>query len=213
MFVFRLEHTAMIHPDTALQFIDDEIGYGLFATKKIPRGTITWALDRFDQVYTPGQLEKMDQLHLDILDKYSYRNGLGQYVLCWDFGRYVNHSFNSNCLSTGYDFEIAIRDILPGEELTNDYGYLNLEEPFEARPENSPRTHVYPDDLLRYHEQWDAIVRDSFPLILQVQQPLMQLLSTDLQKEINEVIHSQRKMKSILNHYFEDSKMLIGQNN
>ena len=203
----------MIHPDTALQYIDDEIGYGLFATKKIPRGTITWALDRFDQVYTPDQLEMMDQLHLDILDKYSYRNSLGQYVLCWDFGRYVNHSFNSNSLSTGYDFEIAIRDILPGEELTNDYGYLNLEEPFEARPENSPRTQVYPDDLLRYHEQWDAIVRDSFPLILQVQQPLMQLLSSDLQKEINEVINGQRKMKSILNHYFEDSKMLIGQNN
>ncbi|MBK9103202.1 MAG: SET domain-containing protein [Saprospiraceae bacterium] len=203
----------MIHPDTALQYIDDEIGYGLFATKKIPRGTITWALDRFDQVYTPDQLEMMDQLHLDILDKYSYRNSLSQYVLCWDFGRYVNHSFNSNSLSTGYDFEIAIRDILPGEELTNDYGYLNLEEPFEARPENSPRTQVYPDDLLRYHEQWDAIVRDSFPLILQVQQPLMQLLSSDLQKEINEVINGQRKMKSILNHYFEDSKMLIGQNN
>ena len=203
----------MIHPDTALQFIDDEIGYGLFATKKIPRGTITWTLDRFDQVYTPQQVADMDPLHRDILDKYSYRNGLGQYVLCWDFGRYVNHSFNSNCLSTGYDFEIAIRDILPGEELTNDYGYLNLEEPFEARPENSLRTHVYPDDLLRYHEQWDTLVRDSFPMIHQVDQPLMELLPTSLVNEIGDVIKGKREMKSILSHYCEDSKMLIGQNN
>jgi hypothetical protein len=192
----------MIHPHTALRFIDEEIGYGVFATRKIPRGTITWALDKFDQVYAPAQVQALEPIYRAILDTYSYRNSLGEYVLCWDFGRFVNHSFNSNCLSTGYDFEIAIRDIEPGDELTNDYGYLNLEEPFAARPENAERKIAYPDDLLNYHELWDGIIRKSFPLILTVDQPLWPLLPTDLITEISEVINGHREMKSILTHYF-----------
>ena len=38
----------MIHPDTELQFINDKIGYGVVATKLIPKGSITWALDKLD---------------------------------------------------------------------------------------------------------------------------------------------------------------------
>jgi len=192
----------MIHPDTELRLIDEEIGYGVFATKKIPQGTITWALDKFDQVYSPSQAQTLEPVYRDILDKYSYRNSLGEYVLCWDFGRYVNHSFNSNCFSTGYEFEIAIRDIEPGEELTNDYGYLNLEEPFEGRPENARRNIAYPDDLITYHAQWDDVIRNCFPLMLKVEQPLWPLLPPDLITEISEVTNGQRKMKSILTHYF-----------
>ena len=83
----------MIHPDTRLQYIDDEIGYGLFAIRPIPRGTITWVLDAFDKIYLPQQVESMGSIHQSILEKYSYRNRKGESVLCWDFGRYVNHSF------------------------------------------------------------------------------------------------------------------------
>jgi hypothetical protein len=35
----------MIHPWTELRFINDSIGYGVFATQFIPKGTIVWALD------------------------------------------------------------------------------------------------------------------------------------------------------------------------
>jgi uncharacterized protein len=202
MFAHEQFHYLMIHPDTELRFIDEEIGYGLFATKMIPRGTITWALDKFDQLYSVDQVQTLDPIYRDILDKYSYRNSMGEYVLCWDFGRYVNHSFNSNCFSTGYDFEIAIRDIEPGEELTNDYGYLNLEEPFEGRPENTQRKIAYPDDLLTYHAEWDKVIRHSFPLILKVDQPLWSLLPPDLITEISDVVKGHREMKSILTHYF-----------
>lgn len=76
-------------------------------------------------------------------------------MLCWDNGRFVNHSFNANCLSTAYDFEIAIRDIQPGEQLTDDYGYLNITEPFRGIEENTERKIVYPDDLKNYHKEWD----------------------------------------------------------
>jgi len=35
----------MIHPDTEVRFINDEIGYGVVAKKLIPKGTITWVQD------------------------------------------------------------------------------------------------------------------------------------------------------------------------
>ena len=105
----------MIHPHTELQFISEEVGHGVVATQFIPAGTITWVLDKLDREFTPDQFQKMNELYQHILDTYSFRNSQGNFVLCWDHGRFVNHSFKSNCLSTAYDFEIAIRDIQPGE--------------------------------------------------------------------------------------------------
>ena len=122
----------MIHPHTELQFISEEVGHGVVATQFIPAGTITWVLDKLDREFTPEQFQKMNELYQHILDTYSFRNSQGNFVLCWDHGRFVNHSFKSNCLSTAYDFEIAIRDIQPGEQLTDDYGYLNISTPFKA---------------------------------------------------------------------------------
>ena len=107
----------MIHPDTELQFINNEIGHGVVTTKLIPAGTITWALDKLDREFTKEEFLNMDNLYQDILDTYTYRNNKGNFVLCWDHGRFVNHSFKSNCLTTAYDFEIAIRDtegLVPG---------------------------------------------------------------------------------------------------
>jgi SET domain-containing protein len=125
----------MIHPDTELRFINDQIGYGVVATKFIPKGTITWALDKLDRIFTTDDIRKMEPVYKQIMDKYTYRNPQGNYVFCWDIARYVNHSSISNCVTTAYEFEIAVRDIQPGEELTDDYGYLNLDEPFEVLPE------------------------------------------------------------------------------
>lgn len=196
----------MIHPDTALRYIDEEIGYGVFATKKIPKGTITWARDKFDLEFSPGEVEHMDALHASLISKYAYRNHDGNFILCWDFGRYINHSFNSNCLSTGYDFELAIRDIEAGEELTDDYGYLNLQTPFKAREEDSPRKYVYPDDLPRFYKKWDATVLSCLPLMRKVNQPLYSLIAPADLLEIMETIEGRREMRSILTHYYQEKQ-------
>ena len=140
----------MIHPKTELKFISNDIGHGVVATEFIPAGTITWALDKLDREFSPEAFKAMDALYQDIFETYTFRNNNGNLVLCWDNGRYVNHSFNSNCLSTAYDFEIAIRDIHPGEQLTDDYGYLNISKPFRGIDEGTKRKVVYPDDLLKY---------------------------------------------------------------
>ncbi|MEM0518440.1 SET domain-containing protein [Aequorivita flava] len=192
----------MIHPKTELKFISEQIGYGVVATEMIPAGTITWALDDLDREFSPAKISKMNPLYQDILETYCYRNRKGNYVLCWDYGRFVNHSFKSNCLSTAYEFEIAIRDIQAGEELTNDYGYLNISEPFKGIDEGTRRKTVYPDDLLNHYEVWDKKLIKNFPKITEVEQPLKSLINEKLWSDIQAIIKGKKTMKSIKEIYF-----------
>ena len=192
----------MIHPDTELRFISNEIGYGVVATKFIPAGTITWVLDELDREFTPLELQRMAPIYQNILDTYTFRNNKGNYILCWDNGRYVNHSFNSNCLTTAYDFEIAIRDIQPGEQLTDDYGYLNIPMPFRAADEGTRRKVVYPDDLLKYYKVWDSKIKKVFGNITQLQQPLRSILDEGLWGKIEDIISGKEELESILANFY-----------
>ena len=194
----------MIHPDTELRFISNEIGYGVVATKFIPAGTITWVLDELDREFTPLELQQMAPIYQNILDTYTFRNNKGNYILCWDNGRYVNHSFNSNCLTTAYDFEIAIRDIQPGEQLTDDYGYLNIPLPFRAADEGTRRKIVYPDDLLKYYKVWDNKIKKVFGNIPKQQQPLRPLLGEDLWGKIEYIVSGKEELASILANFFDE---------
>ena len=192
----------MIHPKTELKFISEDVGYGVVATDFIPAGTITWVLDKFDREFTPKDLEKLEPIYQNILDTYTYRNNKGNYVLCWDIGRFVNHSFNSNCLTTAYDFEIAIRDIHPGEQLTDDYGYLNITEPFKGIDEGTKRKTVYPDDLVKYYKVWDKKIEKVFGKITEHNQPLKELISPKLWLKIENIIKGKEPLDSILKNYY-----------
>jgi hypothetical protein len=163
----------MMHPATELRFVNERIGYGVFARRPIPRGTITWTSDALDQSFTREGIRAMDPAYQAILEKYCFLTREDRYVLCWDIARFVNHSCEATCLAPGYDFELAVRDIGPGEELTDDYGSLNLEHEFECHC-GSPRCRgrVRGDDLLRFADEWDERVRRAFALIGLVEQPL-----------------------------------------
>ena len=139
--------------------------------------TITWALDPLDQIISAGRLSHLPQSVSAQVDKYSYPNSAGDRVLCWDHGRFVNHSCEAACLSPGFDFEIAIRDIFPGDEITDDYGTLNLDNAFLCLC-GSPhcRKQVRPDDPLRHARQWDRLIATAFPSIERVEQPLWDLV-------------------------------------
>jgi hypothetical protein len=167
----------MIHPQTALRFIDPIVGFGVIATKRIPRGTITWARDRMDSVMTEAEVTELGPLFRAQLDRFSFIDGAGLHVLCWDIARYVNHSCEAACLAPGFDFEIAVRDIEAGEQLADDYGTLNLTEPFEcACGSKACRKIIQPDDHVRLADRWDAQVEAAFPDIGRVEQPLWPLL-------------------------------------
>lgn len=163
----------MIHPDTELRHVNGRIGYGVFATQPIPKGTVTWALDPLDQVLSLDQEEQLRYRSTALLDKYTYRNRDGQRVLLWDLARWMNHSCEANTLSPGLDIELAIRDILPGEEITCDYGALNEDESFECACESPQcRRTVTPEDFDARAPHWDALLRIAFRHIREVPQPL-----------------------------------------
>lgn len=193
----------MIYPDTEVRFINKEKGYGVVATKFIPKGTITWVQDDLDRVFTREQIENLNPSIKKYLDIYSFTNRNGERVLCWDNGKFVNHSFKPSCFSTPYDFEIAIRDIYPGEELTDDYGYLNVEFPFDVIDEGTERKTVYPDDILKFHKEWDAIIREYAPKVFEVEQTLLHLIPIETWNKFSNAVQNPSQMKSILDcHYY-----------
>lgn len=167
----------MLHPDTELRFVDATIGHGVFATRPIPKGTVTWVRDALDQTFSPAALARFEPDLRAQLDRYTYVDGRGDYVLCWDLARYLNHACEATCLSPGYGFEVAVRDIAADEELTDDYGTLNLDAPFRCRC-GSPkcRGDIGPDDLLLYGDRWDALLASAFAELPRVAQPLWALV-------------------------------------
>jgi len=198
----------MIHPDTEVRFISNEKGYGVVATKLIPRGTITWVQDDLDRVYTWEEANSLNPFVKKHLDTYSFTNKNGEMVLCWDNGKFVNHSFKPSCFSTPYDFEIAIRDIYPGEELTDDYGYLNVEKPFEVIDEGTERKTVYPDDILQFHKEWDALIKENAPKVFEVQQSLIELIPEKTWYEFVDAINNPEQFRSILECHYQRNETL-----
>lgn len=167
----------MIHPDTELRFVSPSIGWGVFATRLIPRGTITWVLDELDQRYTPAEIAALPAILRQQLTTYSYVDRRGDHILCWDHARFFNHSCNANCLSVGYDFEIAVRDIAVGTELTDDYGTLNPAEPFGCScGELACRRQILPDDHVRHAASWNGLAQPAFFVSRAVAQPLWEIL-------------------------------------
>lgn len=201
-------NSTMIYPHTELRFINDQIGFGVFATKFIPKGTIMWALDGLDQILEPIYFDTLDKYSSEVLKKYSYRNQEGKYILCWDLGRYLNHSFHANCMGTAYEFEVAIRDIYPGEQLTDDYGSLNMDEPLECIPEEgTERKLVYPDDLLHYYEEWDQKVLEALKHLYDVEQPLIHLIRPEFIEKVRIAATEQVLPDSIKCIYYDRHKL------
>lgn len=194
----------MMHPHTELRFINEQIGFGVFATRFIPKGTLTWALDDLDQILEPEVVEGLDEDRKKLVKKYSYRNQYGKFILCWDNGRFVNHSFHANCIGTAYEVEIAVRDIHPGEQLTDDYGSLNVDEPFECFPEEgTDRTRVMPGDLLHYADVWDAQALEAFRHYNEVEQPLAHLIREEFKDKVEIAATLGRLIDSIRVIYLE----------
>lgn len=164
----------MIHPGSELRFISPQVGYGVFATEYIPRGTFLWVLDHFDRVLTPGEVGALPPLLRTVVDRYSYQGADGNFVFCWDFGRYMNHSCEPGSRGVGDAFEVAVRDIEPGDELTCEYGTLNLLTPMACSC-GAPgcRGTIQRDDAMRFFEQWDEEATSAFALAHTVPQPLL----------------------------------------
>lgn len=192
----------MIHPSLELRFINPEVGYGVYATELIPKGTITYVEDELE-VRIPETKFYSYQPHIRaILDRYSYIDRNGVRILSWDFGKYVNHSCDYNSISTGYGFEIAIRDIQPGEQLTDEYGIFNLEWSMECRcGAVNCRGTIGNGDFEKYWKEWDTVIIDSLRSLRSVEQPLWSLLDDATLGDLSAYEADAAKYKSVLQLY------------
>jgi hypothetical protein len=188
----------MIHPNTELRYINNTVGYGVFATKLIPEGTISYVKDSLEIVVKPDEYDKHPAEVQQLIEKYSYMDQEGDRIISWDFAKYVNHCCNCNTISTGYGFEIAIRDIHPGEQLTDEYGIFNLDEDFSLICDQPHcRKRVSPTDLDVYHAVWDERIKRAFAKFQQVEQPLLSLVDSATRAELDAYLHDPTQYKSV----------------
>jgi len=188
----------MIHPRTRLHYINDEIGYGVFATEFIPMGTITYVKDALEPEVTPEEFALHSPDMQEVIEKYSYMDERGVRIISWDFGKYVNHCCHCNTMSTGYGFEIAIRDIRPGEEITDEYGIFNIgSHLYLSCKFNDCRGCVRQEDFDALYQQWDDQIKPALYFLPQVQQPLIPFLHEDALQGVNGFLKDPKQYKSV----------------
>ncbi|PIS02903.1 MAG: hypothetical protein COT85_02405 [Chlamydiae bacterium CG10_big_fil_rev_8_21_14_0_10_42_34] len=118
------------HPPVSIQHIDEEIGYGVFADKKIPACAFVGEYTGVVLAKTPRQLkDKTNCL------RYTMWEGKKNFAIDAEekgnFTRFINHSSNPNlCLQSVYlggiprMIFVALREIRAGTQLSFDYGPL-----------------------------------------------------------------------------------------
>ncbi len=167
----------MIHPHTDLRVVNEHIGFGVFASQFIPKGTIVYAKDALEIEVQPNDPRLLNPALEPIISKYSYIDGEGVRIISWDNAKFVNHCCDCNTLSTGYGFEIAVRDIQPGEEITDDYGMFNIERDMTCYCGSANcRGVIRAADFDHHAPRWDALAMDALKRLEQVEQPLLGLL-------------------------------------
>ena len=175
----------MIHPHTCIRYIDDVIGYGVFATQLLPKGTIVYVKDELEIDLSSEQYQSLPLAFRETVDKYSYIDEKGHRIVSWDFAKYVNHCCNCNTMSTGYGFEIAIRDIQPGEEITDEYGMFNMEtEMFVHCKYENCRGRIMASDIDTYQAQWDEKVFDAMLQAGRIEQQLWPILNAETREAL-----------------------------
>lgn len=169
----------MMHPDTEVRFVSPTVGHGVFATAAIPHGTLVWVMDELDQRLSREEVQALPEPLRAVVERYGYVDAAGKYVLCWDHGRLMNHGCRPTSRGVGEGFEVAIRDIEAGEQLTCEYATLNISGSFAcACGAPDCRGEVRPHDLEQFWRQWDAEAEAAFVRACEVPQPLLPYVKT-----------------------------------
>lgn len=188
----------MIHPNTELKLIDEHVGYGVFATADIPEGTIVYVKDSLELSISPTDYLMHTEEMKEVIEKYSYIDESGNRIISWDFAKYVNHCCNCNSISTGYGFEIAIREIKKGEQITDEYGIFNLVRPMTlVCGEQHCRKEIKPTDFDNYYKDWDRKIQKSIIKLFDLEQPLMPFIDEKTRGDLDELFRNPDSYKSV----------------
>lgn len=168
----------MMHPSTRLQWISDDIGFGVIATEDLPMGTVTVAPDPLDIVMSREDLERLPEPLLSSAWHFMYTDDESKLILAWDHARYINHSCAANTMLCGAGIEIAIRDIKRGEEITTEYGLLRAQEELfhHCLSTSACRGVVGLNDYELYQDQWRSKTQAALERMPHVDQALEALL-------------------------------------
>lgn len=199
----------MMHPNTQVRFINGAIGCGVFATGFIPKGTIVYVKDALELEVSAAQYAQLTPVLQESVEKYSYIDERGYRILSWDHAKYVNHCCNCNTMSTGYGFEIAIRDIYPDEEITDEYGMFNLEVemPLSCGQPNC-RQKVGKYDLDAYFADWDEKVQGALNLVHTTDQPLYPLIEAETREALERYLGHLEGYRSVRGLKFQSAALL-----
>jgi len=197
----------MIHPSTELRLVSPHVGYGVFASQPIPKGSLVYVQDPLDIKITPQQYQRLDETSRQLAEKYSFLDAKGNRILSWDAAKYVNHSCHPNTMSTAWGFEVALRDIEPGEEITDEYSLFNLEWEMEcACGHHACRTMIRPTDAMMHFRSWDKSIQSAVAMIPHVDQPLIRSLDALTHHSLNEYLRGGTRYRSVRSLLRKDLK-------
>ena len=167
----------MIHPATALQWISNEVGFGVVATELLPMGTITVAPDPLDLRLTRAELERLPEQVRAQAWHFMYLSADERFVLAWDHARYINHSCDANTMLSEAGLEVAVRDIQRGEELTTEYALLRPQEALVHRcPKGACRGVVEVGERERVYPLCEPKLKVALERAPRLSQPLAPLI-------------------------------------
>ncbi|MEI6056928.1 MAG: SET domain-containing protein [Lentisphaerota bacterium] len=99
-------------------------GKGLYTKQFIPKGTIVCFESTEYKIVPEKEYNKISK----VKKEHIYRRADGAYIAPSDDSKYFNHSCNANVLDSRLGFDIVVRDIKKGEEVTYDYRAFYFKE-------------------------------------------------------------------------------------
>lgn len=166
--------------------------------------------DALEPEVTPEEFAGHSPAMQEMIERYSYIDERGIRIISWDFGRFVNHCCHCNTMSTGYGFEIAIRDILPGEEITDEYGIFNIEHPIPLLCKYCDcRGMVSKEDFEKYFNAWDEQVIPAIQLVNSVEQPLQAFMDRQTLQDVKDFLLDSARYKSVLSLKYQGRSLCL----
>lgn len=158
-------------------------GYGLFASKDIPQGTVIWKYGNV-RVYTLEQYNNFSERYKAILRRFCYEGVNETLVYCTDDSKYFNHSCDPNSMSIDLEKDITIKNIYKEEEITYDYSYwyLKWNEPFLCKCGSKNCRHIIKRELPDSPTvtNLEQLAKESWENSSKVKQPLFENINEEL---------------------------------
>lgn len=177
----------MIHPDTEVRYIDEKIGYGVFAKRLIPRGTIIWTRCKLEMQFRLEDLRSMSPVYYPSLVQYTTLEPEGYLLLSWDHEKFVNHSCEPTNQALTEEISIVVRDVHPDEQITYDYSSFIALNDLECFCQSKHcRKLIRNEDVTKANKNSHDLVSNALPDVVHVEQPLYPYIQN--QKHFKDIV-------------------------